>query len=53
MPPFRSEMRNQAVKDFCYSCWLDETAREHKVNYSHLLQEALKNHLGIHQDPHS
>ena len=52
MPPFRSEMRNQAVKKtLTIPRWLDETAREHKINYSHLLQEALKKHLGIHNDP--
>ncbi|WP_391201691.1 type II toxin-antitoxin system HicB family antitoxin [Psychrobacillus sp. L4] len=54
MPPFRSEMRNQAVKKtLTIPRWLDDTAKERKVNYSHLLQEALKNHLGIHNDPHN
>lgn len=54
MPPFRSEMRNQAVKKtLTIPRWLDEQAKEHKVNYSHLLQEALKEHLGIYKDSHS
>ena len=27
--------------------WLDMLARKEKVNYSHLLQESLKNYLGL------
>ncbi|WP_371811578.1 type II toxin-antitoxin system HicB family antitoxin [Sporosarcina sp. Te-1] len=51
MPPFRSEMQNQAVKKtLTIPRWLDVAAKEHKINYSHLLQEAIKDHLGIHKD---
>lgn len=48
MPPFRSEMQNQSVKKtLTIPRWLDDTAKEHKINYSHLLQEAIKAHLGL------
>lgn len=47
MPPFRSEMKNKAVKKtLTIPQWLDDLAKEHKVNYSQLLQDALKKHLG-------
>ncbi|OAH53094.1 pilus assembly protein HicB [Domibacillus aminovorans] len=53
MPPFRHEMQNQAVKKtLTIPRWLDSVAKEHKVNYSHLLQEALKEHLGLQKDSH-
>ena len=53
MPPFRSEMLNQSVKKtLTIPKWLDVAAKEHKVNYSYILQEALKDHLGIHNDLH-
>lgn len=53
MPPFRYEMHNQAVKKtLSIPRWLDAAAKEHKINYSHLLQEALKEHLGIQKDRH-
>lgn len=54
MPPFRQEMQNQAVKKtLTIPRWLDVVAKEHKVNYSYILQEALKDHLGIQRDPHN
>lgn len=54
MPPFRSEMRNQSVKKtLTIPRWLDDVAKEHNVNYSHLLQNAIKDHLGIQNDPHN
>jgi len=47
MPPFRNEMKNKAVKKtLTIPQWLDDLAKEHKVNYSQLLQDALKKHLG-------
>lgn len=47
MPPFRNEMQHKAVKKtLTIPQWLDDLAREHKVNYSQLLQEALKKYLG-------
>jgi predicted RNase H-like HicB family nuclease len=47
MPPFRNEMKNKAVKKtLTIPQWLDDLAKEHKVNYSQLLQEALKKYLG-------
>ncbi|MFD2371503.1 type II toxin-antitoxin system HicB family antitoxin [Brevibacillus sp. GCM10020057] len=48
MPPFRDEMENRAVKKtLTIPKWLDDLAQEHKVNFSHVLQEALKKHLGV------
>ncbi|MFD1361172.1 type II toxin-antitoxin system HicB family antitoxin [Lentibacillus salinarum] len=50
MPPFRYEMDNQAVKKtLTIPRWLDDAAKEHKINYSHLLQEAIREHLGIYK----
>jgi len=50
MPPFRDEMRQKAVKKtLTIPKWLDDLAREHNVNFSHLLQNALKQHLGINE----
>ncbi|KPC97443.1 hypothetical protein LR69_04362 [Geobacillus sp. BCO2] len=47
MPPFRHEMENKAVKKtLTIPKWLDDLAKEHNVNYSQILQEALKKHLG-------
>lgn len=52
MPPFRSEMENQSVKKtLTIPQWLDDIAKEHKVNYSKLLQEAIKDHLGVEKRP--
>lgn len=48
MPPFRDEMENRAVKKtLTIPKWLDDLAQENKVNFSHVLQDALKKHLGI------
>lgn len=48
MPPFRDEMKHRAVKKtLTIPKWLDDLAREHNVNFSHLLQNALKEYLGI------
>lgn len=46
MPPFRHEMRNQSIKKtLTIPRWMDDIAREHNINYSHLLQDALSDHL--------
>ncbi|NQX61834.1 type II toxin-antitoxin system HicB family antitoxin [Paenibacillus qinlingensis] len=48
MPPFRDEMANKAVKKtLTIPKWLDDIAAENNVNYSHVLQDALKTHLGV------
>ncbi|BFT73120.1 type II toxin-antitoxin system HicB family antitoxin [Paenibacillus sp. P36] len=48
MPPFRNEMANKAVKKtLTIPKWLDDLAAEQNVNYSHILQDALKTHLGV------
>jgi predicted RNase H-like HicB family nuclease len=48
MPSFRDEMENRAVKKtLTIPKWLDDLAQENKVNFSHVLQDALKKHLGI------
>ena len=48
MPPFREKMLNKSTsKTVTIPRWLDILARKEKVNYSHLLQESLKNHLGV------
>jgi predicted RNase H-like HicB family nuclease len=50
MPPFRDEMKHRAVKKtLTIPKWLDDLAREHNVNFSHLLQNALKEYLGINE----
>ncbi|MEK5096712.1 MULTISPECIES: type II toxin-antitoxin system HicB family antitoxin [Bacillus] len=54
MPPFRHEMENAAVKKtLTIPRWMDDIAKEHKINYSHLLQDAIKEHLGIYKNPRS
>lgn len=48
MPPFRDEMEQKAVKKtLTIPKWLDDLAQEHKVNFSHILQDALKQYLGV------
>ncbi|MGM1023395.1 MAG: type II toxin-antitoxin system HicB family antitoxin [Bacillota bacterium] len=48
MPPFRDKMANRAVKKtLTIPQWLDDLAAENKVNYSHILQDALKEYLGV------
>lgn len=50
MPPFRHEMENQSIKKtLTIPKWLDDVAKENKVNYSHLLQDAIKEHVGIYK----
>lgn len=48
MIPFRDKMRNKAVnKTLTIPKWLDDLAVENGVNFSHVLQEALKTYLGV------
>jgi predicted RNase H-like HicB family nuclease len=52
MPIFRDTIENKAVKKtLTIPKWLDDLAQQHKVNFSHLLQNALKEKLGIHDRP--
>jgi predicted RNase H-like HicB family nuclease len=53
MPLVRDEMANRAVKKtLTIPQWLSDLAEQRKVNYSHLLQESLKHHLGVHKPPY-
>lgn len=48
MPPVRTEMENKAVKKtLTIPKWLNDAAEDRKVNFSQVLQVALKNHLGL------
>lgn len=48
MKPFRDEMKNKAIKKtLTIPKWLDDLAIENDVNFSHVLQEALKDYLGV------
>ena len=48
MTPFRDEMENRAVKKtLTIPAWLNDAAERRGVNYSHILQSALKDYLGI------
>ena len=48
MPPFRDEMEQRAIKKtLTIPKWLDDLAQEHNVNFSHVLQDALKEYLGV------
>ncbi len=48
MAPYRDRMQNRAVKKtLTIPKWLDDLAAEHRVNYSLILQEALKQKLGV------
>ncbi|SFP11984.1 type II toxin-antitoxin system HicB family antitoxin [Salibacterium halotolerans] len=50
MPPFRSDMQQRSIKKtLTLPAWLDDIAKEHKINYSQLLQDALKEHIGVHK----
>jgi predicted RNase H-like HicB family nuclease len=52
MPPFRHKMHQKAVKKtLTIPKWLDDIAKEHNVNYSHILQDALKKYLDIKERP--
>ncbi len=48
MPPFRDEMEERAIKKtLTIPKWLDDLAQDRHVNFSHLLQDALKQYLGV------
>jgi len=52
MPPVRDEMANKAVKKtLTIPKWLNDLAEQRKVNFSRVLQRALKEHLDIHDYP--
>lgn len=52
MPPVRSEVQNRAVKKtLTIPKWLNDLAERRKVNFSQVLQEALKQHLGVSDPP--
>lgn len=48
MPPFRDEMEEKAVKKtVTLPKWLRDLGEEKNVNFSRLLQDALKSYLGV------
>lgn len=48
MIPYRDKIRNKAVnKTVTIPRWLDDLAVENGVNFSHVLQNALKAYLGV------
>ncbi len=48
MTPFRDQMENKAVKKtLTIPAWLNDAAERRNVNYSQILQSALKDYLGI------
>ena len=48
MPPFRDEMENRSIKKtLTVPKWLNDLAEERKINFSQVLQSALKIKLGI------
>ncbi len=48
MPPIRDKVANKAInKTLTLPKWLNDLGEKRKVNFSHLLQDALKNHLGV------
>ena len=54
MPAFRDHMANKAVKKtLTIPKWLNDLAEQKKVNYSQILQSALKNYLGVSEAPPS
>jgi predicted RNase H-like HicB family nuclease len=52
MPLVRDEMANRSVKKtLTIPKWLNDLAEERQVNFSHILQTALKERLGIRNYP--
>lgn len=50
MPPFRNESANKAVTKNCtLPRWLRDAAEDAGLNFSHILQSALKEALGLEQ----
>lgn len=51
MNPVRDYMKNKAIKKtLTIPKWLNDVAQENNVNFSHLLQIAIKDYLGINKD---
>ncbi len=52
MPPIRGAVKERSVKKtLTIPRWLDDLAERRGVNFSSLLQAALKHHLGIRERP--
>ncbi|MFZ3132809.1 MAG: type II toxin-antitoxin system HicB family antitoxin [Desulfosporosinus sp.] len=50
MPALRDQMENKAIKKtLTIPKWLNDLAEQKNVNFSHVLQNALKNYLGINE----
>lgn len=48
MPVVRDKIENRAIKKtLTIPKWLNDIAEEQDVNFSHILQSALKQHLGV------
>lgn len=48
MPVIRDEMVNKAIKKtLTIPKWLNDMAEKNKINFSHVLQTALKDYLGV------
>ncbi|MCL5289473.1 MAG: type II toxin-antitoxin system HicB family antitoxin [Bacillota bacterium] len=48
MPPFRDAMETRAIKKtLTIPKWLNDLAEKEKINFSHVLQSALKQSLGL------
>jgi hypothetical protein len=48
MPVVRDEMENKAIKKtLTIPKWLNDIAEKNKVNFSQVLQSALKEYLGV------
>ncbi|MGD0154331.1 MAG: type II toxin-antitoxin system HicB family antitoxin [Thermacetogeniaceae bacterium] len=48
LPPIRDKMANKAInKTLTLPKWLNDLGESRKVNFSHILQDALKNYLGV------
>ncbi len=48
MTPFRDQMENRAIKKtLTIPAWLNDAAEKRGVNYSQILQSALKDYLGV------
>jgi len=48
MIPVRDQMKNKSIRKNCtIPAWLNDIAEENKVNFSMILQSALKEYLGI------
>jgi len=51
MPVFRDAVENKSIKKtLTIPKWLDDLAVKQHVNFSKILQSALKNHLGVDDD---